>query len=110
MSDFQGDVTAWLQATGQLVDQAGDTGPVATAASMFGPVQKWGLREDAVDHVPEFPLPEYRAPEHGRDELAALMRRHRKTDYLICECGETYEGTHVEHQADVILAAGWRAP
>lgn len=91
MSFFEGDVTAWLDTVGPLVDEAGDDGPVATAASMFGPVRKWGLHQDAIDH--------------SRDELVALI--HTRTDCNRPDSepfGEDYE------IADVILAAGWRAP
>jgi hypothetical protein len=61
----------------------------ATATSMFGPVAKWGRVE--------FPLPEYRAPEHGRDELAAVVKA-----AVWDRDGSTWLTI-----ADAIIAAGW---
>jgi hypothetical protein len=97
MSFFEGDVTAWLDTVGPLVDHAGDDGPVATAASMFGPVQKWGRVE--------FPLPEYRAPVRGRDELVALMDKTIGDNWPVHSTANM-----LELIADELLAAGWRAP
>jgi len=68
---------------------AAEDAPVAE--SVFGPVAKWGRLE--------FPLPEDRAPEHGRDELAALI--HEFQGWLVGDPGAAA-------LADAIIAAGWR--
>jgi hypothetical protein len=70
---------------------------MSDSASPFGPVAKWG-------HV-EFPLPEYRAPEYGRDELAALI--HGETDPA-CHDPQPYEEDY--DIADAIIADGRRKP
>jgi hypothetical protein len=64
--------------------------------SLFGPVHKWGRVE--------FPLPEYRAPEHGRDELAALI--HTRTDPG--NDPDPFAGDY--DIADTIIANGWLHP
>jgi len=69
----------------------------ATAASMFGPVAKWGRLE--------FPLPD-RAPEHGRDELAALI--HGGTFSPPKDALEQIWRDKAYALADAIIAAGWR--
>ena len=65
--------------------------------SMFGPVAKWGRLE--------FPLPD-RAPEHGRDELAALI--HGGTFSPPKDALEQIWRDKAYALADAIIAAGWR--
>ena len=67
---------------------------MSDAESVFGPVAKWGRLE--------FPLPEYRAPEHGRAELVALILDALPGAQL------DYPRDVAADAADIILAAGWR--
>jgi hypothetical protein len=71
-----------------------------TEESMWGPVRKWGRLE--------FPLPEYRAVEHGRDELARLI-----LDGRYKAGSPTLEQVWRDKAyllADAIIADGWRKP
>ena len=116
----EGDVTAWLRDTGPIIDEAETVGDVdsmraalkrelreqieeSIAASLFGPVQKWG------QHQPEFPLPEYRAPVSGRDELEALIRANA-TPYREDTWFTEPDSDLPKILAGIILADGWRKP
>ena len=70
---------------------------VHPSKSVFGPVAKWGRLE--------FPLPD-RAPEHGRDELAALI--HGGTFSPPKDALEQIWRDKAYALADAIIAAGWR--
>lgn len=70
------------------------------ADSAFGPVRKWGRLE--------FPLPEYRAPERGRDELAELLHD-GPIPVKPRTVGGMYAKDEAYRRADAIIAAGWRA-
>jgi hypothetical protein len=77
--------------------------------SLFGPVHKWGRVE--------FPLPEYRAVEHGRDELAKLLfDALNASDLRQSLAANNLRAVVIEGVvdmlviADAILADGWRKP
>jgi hypothetical protein len=103
-----------------------------TEESLWGPVRKWGHRAAtdwsspcpncgylldtpnhefgcaAVQGRVEFPLPEYRAAEHGRDELAALIQGGYNS--VGSPTLEQIWRDKAYQVADAIIADGWRKP
>jgi hypothetical protein len=69
--------------------------------SLFGPVHKWGRVE--------FPLPEYRAVEHGRNELAALILGGSYNSVGSPTLEQVWRDK-AYRLADAIIADGWRKP